>query len=158
MFMIQKQPPWLFSKISVLFFREHFFLEFSRSWTYTIFPGTLFMCSPNGYRFSRSIFLATEQITIFQKAFFEYQRTDRQFPGRYPLRTDISSIALGGCFRWFFLSCIVFILCCFFVIENWTKENLKQKCTCRFLINMFLIKKGVVSPFSSDVVTTWINA
>ena len=79
--------------------------------TDTIFPGTLFMCSPNNYRFSRSAFLATEQIQIFQdhfflateqimifqerlfsyrtdndfqEAFFEYQRTDRQFPGRYP--------------------------------------------------------------------------
>ena len=63
------------------------------------------LCVHQTYRFSRSTFLATtkqipifqkhlilsstEQITIFQEAFFEYQRTDRQFPGRYLLRTDI---------------------------------------------------------------------
>ena len=63
--------------------------QFSRkTWsvhrTYTNFPGSLFMCSPNRYQFSRSTCLATEQITIFQEAFFKYQRTDRQFPGRYP--------------------------------------------------------------------------
>ena len=66
---------------------------------------SLFMCSPNIPILGRSTFLATtkqipifqkhlilsstEQITIFQEAFFEYQRTDRQFPGRYLLRTDI---------------------------------------------------------------------
>ena len=65
--------------------------------TDTDFPGALFWLPnryrfsrstffwlPNRYRFSRNTFLATEQITIFQEAFFKYQRTDRQFPGRYP--------------------------------------------------------------------------
>ena len=31
---------------------------------------------------SRNTFLATEDIMIFQEFFFEYQRTDRQFPGK----------------------------------------------------------------------------
>ena len=38
--------------------------------TDTIFSGAHFMCSPNRYRFSRSTFLATEQIQIFQEHFF----------------------------------------------------------------------------------------
>ena len=34
--------------------------------------------------FSRSLFyMFTEQVPIFQEASFEYQLTDRQFPGRY---------------------------------------------------------------------------
>ena len=97
---LQKQPPRLFSKISVLFFQEHLFLYFSRRLyvfteqmpifqeglsvrrTDTNFPGKRGLFSEQ-IPFSRSIFLATEQITIFQEAFFEYQRTDKQFPGRY---------------------------------------------------------------------------
>ena len=95
----QKQPPRLFSKISVLFFQEHLFLEFSRRRyvfteqmpifqeglsvhrTDTIFPGALFMCSSNRYRFSRSTFLATEQIPIFQEPSLCVHRTDTNFPG-----------------------------------------------------------------------------
>ena len=42
------------------------------------------MSSPNRYQSSRSSFLVTKQIPIFQEAFFEYHRTDRQFPGKYP--------------------------------------------------------------------------
>ena len=34
--------------------------------------------------FHEHLILATEQITIFQVAFFEYQRTEQQFTGRYP--------------------------------------------------------------------------
>ena len=93
-----KQPPRQFSKISVLFFQEHLFLEFSRRLnvfteqilifqegmsvrrTDTIFPGALFMCSPNRYRFSRSTVLATEQIPIFQEHLYSH-RTDTNFPG-----------------------------------------------------------------------------
>ena len=61
-------------------FQEHLFSDR----TDTDFPGALIFWLPNRYRFSRNTFLATEQITIFQEAFFEYQRRDRQFPGRYP--------------------------------------------------------------------------
>ena len=62
----QKQPPRLFSKISV--FPEHFFL---------IFPGAFFMFSPNRYRCYRSPpFFGYRTDTDFP-AFFEYQRTDR---------------------------------------------------------------------------------
>ena len=92
---LQKQPPRLFSKISVLFFQEHLFLEnryryhFSRSYVYvftkqiTIFQEHYFgyrtdtdfprapLQPPNRYQFFRStFFLATEQITIFQEHFF----------------------------------------------------------------------------------------
>ena len=98
------------------YFRKYLFFS-SRSTFFWIFPGDLIF-SPNRYqfsrsyiyvfteqipivyRFSRSTSIATKQITIFQEAFFEFQRTDRQFPGRYPLlRTDISAIGLCGCFR-----------------------------------------------------------
>ena len=91
--------------------------HFSRSPFYVfteqrpIFQEPLFWLSKR-YRFSRSTFLASKQIQIFQEhffgyrtdadfpgSFFEYQRTDRQFPGRYPLQTDISALGLGGCFR-----------------------------------------------------------
>ena len=82
---VQEQPPRRFSKISVLFFQEHLFLDFSRRLyvfteqilifqegiffrrTDTIFPGANFMCSPNRYRFSKS-------------PYFGY-RTGTDFPG-----------------------------------------------------------------------------
>ena len=75
-------------------FQKHFFwlsnrYRFSRSIFFCYrtdndFPGSLFRVSTNRYRFSRSTHIATEQIRIFQVAFFEYQRTDRQFQGIYP--------------------------------------------------------------------------
>ena len=69
----QKQPPRQFSKISVLFFQEHLFLDFSRR-----------------------LYVFTEQILIFQEGLFvrrtdhnfpeevfSARRTDNNFPGRY---------------------------------------------------------------------------
>ena len=64
--------------------------------TDTNFPGALFFWLPNRYRFSRSsflatehiqifqnpFFLATEQILIFQEQLFSY-RTDNDFPGSF---------------------------------------------------------------------------
>ena len=64
---VKKQPPSLCSEISVLFFQEHLFLDFSKRLnvfteqipifqqglsvrrTDTIFPRAMFMCSPNRY-------------------------------------------------------------------------------------------------------------
>ena len=86
--------------------------------TDTIFSGG-YVCSPTGTIFSEAPFWLLNryhfqehsynikkwfgypgQILIFQEAFFEYQRTDMQFPGRYrPLRADFPEIGLGGCFR-----------------------------------------------------------
>ena len=40
-----------------------------------------FVYSPNRYQFSRSTFLATEQIQIFQEHFFFGYQTDTDFPG-----------------------------------------------------------------------------
>ena len=102
----QMQPPRLFStKISVLFFQEHLFLDFGRKLhvfteyicslnRYQILPGELLVYRtdsdfqehsfwlPNRNWFSRSSFLATEQIIFF--FILEYQRsTDRQFSGMY---------------------------------------------------------------------------
>ena len=76
-------------------FQEHFFSY----QTDNNFPGTLFVWSPNRYQFSRSTFLATEQIPIFQEAFFEYNEQIGNFQKDTPLRTDISTLGLGGCFR-----------------------------------------------------------
>ena len=42
-----------------------------------------FLCLPIRFRFYRSTFLVTKQITIFQEVFFEYHLSDRQFPGRF---------------------------------------------------------------------------
>ena len=69
-------------------FRKYLFFS-SRSTFFWTFPGG-FMCwlPMNRYRFY----------------FFKYHRTDRQFPGRYPLRTDISETGLGGCFRNYILN------------------------------------------------------
>ena len=69
--------------------------------TETIF-GALFWL-PNRYRISRGSFLATRQMSIFQEAFFGYQLTDNieAISRTISLRTDISSIFLAGCFRFF---------------------------------------------------------
>ena len=62
----------------------------------TNFPGALFWL-PNRYRFSRNTFLSTEQITIFQEAFFEFQRTEiGNFQEGTPLRIDISALRSRG--------------------------------------------------------------
>ena len=74
-----------------------------------IFPETLIYTS-NKYSFSRSLHFLIEQILIFQEALSSprihtifqetpMSRTDTNFPGRYPRRTDIALIGLGGCFR-----------------------------------------------------------
>ena len=98
--MIQCKPPRLFSKLSVCFF-----------------PGAPFWL-PNWYRFSRSTSIATEQITIFQEAFFEYQRTDRQFPGRYPPPNRYFSNR-----SWWLLSNFLVRKGSFIVIVSTTKGN-----------------------------------
>ena len=96
----QKQPPRLFSKISLLLFQEHLFLDFSR-WLYVfteqmpIFQEGLsvrrtdtnfqedVVCSPNRYHFSKSpLYVFIEQIPIFQEHLFSY-RTDTIFPGTF---------------------------------------------------------------------------
>ena len=53
------------------------------------FQEPIFMCSLNRYRFSRSTFLATEQIQIIQELLFNY-RVDTDFQGAIFLgyRTD----------------------------------------------------------------------
>ena len=51
------------------YFRKYLFFSSSRSTFFWSFPGDL-MCSPNRYRFSKSTYIATEQIPIFQKHFF----------------------------------------------------------------------------------------
>ena len=76
------------------------------------FPGGP-VCSPNRYQFSRNTFLVTEQIPIF---YFENHRTDREFPRRYPLRTDISEISLGGLSN---------IRNSFFVFKGWNSNLLE---------------------------------
>ena len=90
-------------------FQEHYFgyrtdTDFPRAHFYshrtdTNFPGALFF----GYRtdndFPGALFFATEQIRIFQEAFFEYHEQIGNFQEGTPLRTDISAIGLGGCFR-----------------------------------------------------------
>ena len=87
-----------------------------------IFPETL-IWSSNTYEFFRSLYFLIEQIFIFQEALSSPRtptifqetlsspqthtnfqetsmpRTHRHFPGRYPSRTDIALIGLGGCFR-----------------------------------------------------------
>ena len=81
-----RSPLYVFIE-QIPIFQEHLFSYR----TDTNFPGTLFICSPNRYQFSRStflatdfpgavLFLATEQIPIFQEQFFSY-RTDNDFPG-----------------------------------------------------------------------------
>ena len=90
------QPPRL-SKISVLFFQEHLFLDFSRMLYYvftkqiptfqediwsvhrtdTDSPGAPFLLS-NRYRFSRSTVLATEQGYRFYRNTFSATYTDEQ--------------------------------------------------------------------------------
>ena len=69
----QKQPPRLFSKISVLFFQEHLFLGFFQkasgvNRTDTYFLGR-YVSLLNRYNFSRRIFLFAEQIPFFQGSF-----------------------------------------------------------------------------------------
>ena len=60
----QKQPPRLFSKISVLFFQEQLFLYFSRR-----------------------LYVFTEQMPIFQEG-LSVRRTDTNFPGGLGLFTE----------------------------------------------------------------------
>ena len=58
--------------------------------TDTIFPGTMFMCSPNRYLFYKSAFIATERYQFSRSTFFLGYRTDNDFPGAlFLLRTDI---------------------------------------------------------------------
>ena len=61
--------------------------------------------------------MATEQKPILKEAFFEYQRTDSQFPERYPLQTDISVIGLGGCLRIYDACELLFLLFLFFLFD-----------------------------------------
>ena len=83
-------------------FRKYLFFS-SRSNFFWILPGDL-VCSPNRYHFSRSPFYVfTEQIPIFQEAFFEYQRIDRQFPNRYfsiSFRWLLSNIVVMKSLTW----------------------------------------------------------
>ena len=92
----QKQPPRQFSKISVLFFQEHLFLDFSRRpYVFTekilifqediffrrtdrTFQETSFLLVKQIVIFQETSFLLVEQITIFQKGIF-FRRTDTVF-------------------------------------------------------------------------------
>ena len=98
---LQQQPPRKFSKISILFFQEHGFLDFSRRLnvftekilifqegmsvhqTDTNFPGALFLATEKIQILQQS---ATEQILIFQEGMSVHQ-TDTNFPGPLFLAT-----------------------------------------------------------------------
>ena len=89
---IQKQPPRLFSKISVLFFQEHLFLEFSwRHYVFTkrmpIFQEGLFVHGTDT-NFTGGCGLFTKQILFFQEPSLCVHRTDNNFPGAPFLATD----------------------------------------------------------------------
>ena len=80
-------------------------------------------------------FLATEQIyTYFPGSFFEYHRTNRQFPGRYPLRTNIS--AKG---RWLFVHFAFVYLVSLLVILHFCKSNVISQSSTRALTLVLLI-------------------
>ena len=90
----QKQPPRLFSKISVLFIQEHLFLEFSSRLNVfneqiPIFQQgmSISVLRRTDTDFPGALFLATEQIPIFQKHSYSY-RTDANFPEEMFLATE----------------------------------------------------------------------
>ena len=82
--LLQKQPPRLFSKISVLFFQEHLFLEFPRRLNVFTEHISIFQEGMSVHRtdtdFPEAVFFGYRTDTDFPEATFCY-RTDNDFPG-----------------------------------------------------------------------------
>ena len=75
------------------------------------FPGAMFICPPNRYRFPRTLFWLPNGYRIFRITFFCYRmmtifeaflninEQTGNFQEGTPLWTDIPAIGLSGCFR-----------------------------------------------------------
>ena len=87
---------YIFFAEQISFFPARFVCSSNR---YQFSRSSLFLTTANRYRFSRSTFLVTEQILIFQEAYFKYHQIGNFREGT--LQTDILAIGLGCCFRTF---------------------------------------------------------